>query len=324
MKGNAPMPTRTRSGEAGQIIVIFALGLIAMVAMVGLVLDGGSTFAQKRDQQNATDLAAMAAANEFLLSGDKVAAEIRGRETAEANGFKQDVASGVTVAIYWPPIENDTEVVVDIAAPHHNNFVSVMGFTTWDVSTTATVEVGIPDNAAGGPFIFNSGIFSDPGGIPLPQYSNPNAPYTFGDGNGDVPNAPGDIAWTCYGTCANVDSATVRAMVDGTSPVDVTLNPTVDFNQYIGQHNSGNHSTLFGEVSALLIGQKLSVPIVDDFGFFQGWATFLVTGANQAAKTITGYFVSPFNQSDNLEVVGCSASCPKPRYFGTYVLRLVD
>ncbi len=322
MKGNTPMPSRTRSGEDGQIIVLFALGLIAMVAMVGLVLDGGSTFAHRRDQQNATDLAAMAAANEFLLSGDKTAANLAGRNSAAANGFTHDVAAGVNVSITYPAAENDTHVVVEIDAPHRNNFVSVMGFTTWEVGTTATVEVGIPDTAAGAPFIFNAGIFSDPGGIPLPQYSNPNAPFTFGDGNGDVPHDPGDIAWTCYGTCGNVDSATVRSMVNGTSPVSVSLNPTVDFNQYIGQHNNGNHATLFGDVNSLLIGQKLAVPVVDDFGFFQGWATFLVTGASQGNKTLSGYFVSPFNQTDVLHVTGCTGACPKPRYFGTYILRL--
>ena len=46
----------------GQVIVIFALALVALVAAVGLVLDGGATFAQRRDQQSAADLAALAAA----------------------------------------------------------------------------------------------------------------------------------------------------------------------------------------------------------------------------------------------------------------------
>ena len=52
MKGNdmtRRTASRTRAND-GQIIVIFALGLVAMIAMVGLVLDGGSTFAQRRGQ----------------------------------------------------------------------------------------------------------------------------------------------------------------------------------------------------------------------------------------------------------------------------------
>lgn len=314
-------PTRATDG---QIIVIFALGLVAMIAMVGLVLDGGSTFAQRRGEQNAADLAAMAGANEFLLSGDKAAATVVAQTVAAQNGYTHDPAAGKTVNVTFE--QNDVMFKVDVSAPHRNNFTGVVGMTQWQVSTTAKVNVGIPDTTKNGaPFIFNTDVFSDPGGVPLPLYGNKAIPFTFGDGNGDVPNSPNDIAWTCYASCGNVDSSTVRSMVDGTSPVSVTLDPNVNFvDDYIGQHNLGNHATLFAEVDSLLSGEDVSVPIVDDYGNFQGWATFHVTGADQGAKTITGYFVNPVNMSDDLVVTGCTGNCPKPRYFGTITLKLVN
>lgn len=47
---------RARDGEAGQIVVLFALALIfAITAMVALVLEGGNAFAQQRIAQNAVD-----------------------------------------------------------------------------------------------------------------------------------------------------------------------------------------------------------------------------------------------------------------------------
>ena len=50
------------------------------IAMVGLVLDGGSAFAQRRDQQSAADLAALAGANDYLLNhDDTLAAPVPGR-----------------------------------------------------------------------------------------------------------------------------------------------------------------------------------------------------------------------------------------------------
>lgn len=318
--------SRTRADD-GQIIVIFALGLVAMIAMVGLVLDGGSTYAQRRGQQNAADLAALAGANEFLISGVQDSARVVARNVAAANGFTHDPAAGTTVDVSWA--QNDTRVVVDISAPHRNNFTGVVGMNSWLVSTTARVEVGIPDTAIGAPFIFNKDVFSDPGGTPLPIYSDPSNPYTFGEGNGAVPSSPGDIAWTCYGTCGNLDSATVSAMTDGTSPVEVTLDPTVDFTTYVGQENQGNHANIYGDVKVYLGGENVPVPIVDDNGLFQGWAMFHVVDTNQGQKTITGYFVSPFSgvgiggvTSTPLHVTGCSGTCPKPRYLGVYVLRL--
>jgi Flp pilus assembly protein TadG len=324
MKGNdmtRRTASRTRAND-GQIIVIFALGLVAMIAMVGLVLDGGSTFAQRRGEQNAADMAALAGANDYLINGDKMVATARARSVAADNGYPNDPATGRTVNVSWA--QNDTRVIVDVSAPHRNNFTGVVGMTEWQVSTTAQVEVGIPDTAIGAPFIFNTGVFTDPGGVPLPIYSDPANPYTFGEGNGPVPTSPGDIAWTCYGTCGNLDSATVSAMVDGTSPVEATLDPSVDFTTYVGQENSGNHANIYGDVKVYLSGQDVPVPIVDDNGLFQGWAMFHVVDTNQGQKTITGYFVSPFNGygAEALHVTGCSGSCPKPRYMGVYVLRL--
>ena len=39
-----------RGDQQGQIIVLFTLAVVALIAMVGLVIDGGSAFAQRRGQ----------------------------------------------------------------------------------------------------------------------------------------------------------------------------------------------------------------------------------------------------------------------------------
>ena len=52
---------RTRH-QSGQILVVMVVGLVAMFAMVGLVVDGGFAFAQQRATQNGTDAAADAGA----------------------------------------------------------------------------------------------------------------------------------------------------------------------------------------------------------------------------------------------------------------------
>ena len=55
-----------RERQQGQVMVLFLLAIFAIIGMVGLVLDGGSVFAQRRDQQTAADLAAMAGAAAYL------------------------------------------------------------------------------------------------------------------------------------------------------------------------------------------------------------------------------------------------------------------
>ena len=48
--------------ERGQTIVVLALAMVPILAMAGLVVDGGWAFAQQRRTQNAMDAAANAGA----------------------------------------------------------------------------------------------------------------------------------------------------------------------------------------------------------------------------------------------------------------------
>jgi Flp pilus assembly protein TadG len=306
-----------RGQERGQVVVIFALALVALVAMVGLVLDGGSAFAQRRDQQNAADLAALAGANDYLLTSDSAAAFVRARAVASQNGFT-DGANGVTVNVNLAT-NNGARVQVDITAPHANTFARVIpGQDSWQVSTTATAKTGIPDTVEGaGPFIFSIDAFGT-GGQPLSQYGNSASPFDFGQGNGDIPNNASDIAWTNYGT-GNVNTSEVREIVEGT----LVIKKTIQFGEYIGQKNSGYHTALFPVVDDFLAGTEIPVPVVDHNGNFQGWATFHVSSAGGgSSKDLTGYFVSPF-LSEHLSVGTCAAgSCP--RYLGSWSLGLVN
>ena len=52
----------TQRSQGGQVIVIFGLALVAIVAMVALIVEGGNAFAQQRITQNGADAAANAGA----------------------------------------------------------------------------------------------------------------------------------------------------------------------------------------------------------------------------------------------------------------------
>ena len=134
-------------------------------------------------------------------------ATARARTVAAANGYTH--GTGGVVVNVTITIDNGAEAQVDISAPHHNNFASIVGMPTWAVATTAKAQAGYPDTANGaGPIIFSIDAFG-PSGQPLAAYGDKNHPYDFGETNGDIPSGPGDIAWTNYGT-GNVDSNGVR------------------------------------------------------------------------------------------------------------------
>src|SRR4051812_14801089 len=307
---------RPRDREQGQALVLFCLALTAIVGVVGLVLDGGDAFAQRRSQQNAADLAALAGANNYLVTGDETAATTAAITYAAGNGYT-DGAGSVTVNVSYD-FAAGAKVTVTVSAPHRNNFLGLIGQGTWTISASATALSGLPDTAyAAAPMIFSIDIF-DANGNPRSQYSDPNHPFSWGDGNGDIPNNPNDIAWTNYGT-GSLDSNEVVQIITG----DETINKQLAFGQYIGQHNQGNHGTLFDNTNQYLSGTDLTVPIVDHAGNFQGWATFHVVSAEGgSAKTITGYFQVDWQGAGASVGVGCqNGTCP--RYLGTYVLKLI-
>ena len=118
--------------QRGQILVLFTLSLVAIIAMVGLVLDGGSAYAQRRGQQNAADLAALAGANDYLLNNNSASAIARAQAVAAQNGYTTG-AGGVSVNVTIDT-SNGASVTVDIGAPHPNNFASIVGMSSWNVS----------------------------------------------------------------------------------------------------------------------------------------------------------------------------------------------
>jgi Flp pilus assembly protein TadG len=303
--------TRPRRGTDGQILVVFALSVMVIIGMVGLAMDGGATFAQRRDQQTAADLAALAGANDYLLSNTASQSIDRARAVAASNNFTNG-SNGTTVGVTIATV-NGVQVTVDIAGSHRNSFLGALGMSSWPISTTATALAGFPDNAAGaGPFIFSISAFQNDG---TPKYQTPTA---FGEGNGDIPQGDLDFAWTNYGT-GNVNTSDVDAIIRGTLVID----KTIAYGEYIGQANQGNHNSLFDAVNTYSSGQDFPTAIVDNNGNFMGWATFhVVSASGGSSKTITGYFLAAVTTA-RLTVSACaSGACP--RYLGSYVLKLID
>ena len=91
-----------RSGRSarGQIVPLFALLLIAMLGVAGLVVDVGGSWGQERTQQKVADTAALAGAT--TVANGALRAEIiqAATDSAVANGY---LASEVTINI--PPTQ---------------------------------------------------------------------------------------------------------------------------------------------------------------------------------------------------------------------------
>lgn len=141
-----------REGERGQMLVLFTLVLLVMIAVAGLLLDGGLAAAARRQAQNAADTAALAAAKAATL-GDDVAAAARTIGTANGFGAATTDCNGNTVAgiaVYRPPITGPNagkagyvEIVAQRAM--RTAFAGIVGQSCWMVSARA---VAVADQSA--------------------------------------------------------------------------------------------------------------------------------------------------------------------------------
>jgi Flp pilus assembly protein TadG len=86
--------------EHGQALIVIALVAVALVGMVGLVVDGGRGFLDRRNAQNAADAAALASAYARIKGDqDMVSAALT---TAAQNGYDNNGTTNI-VELYSPP-----------------------------------------------------------------------------------------------------------------------------------------------------------------------------------------------------------------------------
>src|SRR5437867_11819790 len=151
------------NAERGQILLIAALFMTALLGFTAMAIDVGLIFHDRRGQQNAADAAALAGAASLP---DPLTAVLRARDWADRNGYG-DGTNGTTVTVNTPYKGDPTKIEVVIKKPVSAIFSRVLGLTTFSVTARAVAlkSVGSQLNVA---FLVlnptNCGAFSKGGG----------------------------------------------------------------------------------------------------------------------------------------------------------------
>jgi Putative Flp pilus-assembly TadE/G-like len=173
-----------RRSEAGQVLLIAALGMIILLGFLGLSIDFGYLRYMKRQLQTAADAAAIAGASELSYNDVTSAA----KADSSTNGFTNGT-NGVTVTVNNPPLAGQhignalyVEAVVAINAPTF--FSRAFGVTRVSLSARAVAHLG----------------------------SSPNCVYALDPsaGNALIVTANGQLSTSCG---VNVNSSSAQALV---------------------------------------------------------------------------------------------------------------
>ncbi len=250
------MSAPERSGQRGQILVVFTGGLVALLIIAALVVDLGFTFMIRRAEQNAADPGAIAAARHIKATGVADPTEM-GRAAcfyARQNGFFANATSndgcipandpdGAVLTVHYPPsaqagtFAGDYQAVeVVIARNHKSFFANVIGMT--NIAVVSSAVAAFRD----GPSNLSSLIALDPTGTCSTGKTHGTGdinvyPLVTGTDGGYIhinsscsPTGTDDDACTTSGQGGlNIDgSGTVTApqtYVVGTCKASGTLNP---------------------------------------------------------------------------------------------------
>lgn len=142
--------------QSGQAILLIAMLMVALIASLGLAIDGGGMFLLYRDVQNATDAAGLSAAY-ALCTGQPVTDIVT--TSALENGFENNV-DGATVLVENPPTTlsatytTSEYVAVQITAEKPSYFIQIVypGALTISATTIArcqpSSDSGMIDNVS--------------------------------------------------------------------------------------------------------------------------------------------------------------------------------
>jgi hypothetical protein len=130
------MNNHTNRKESGQSLVIIALGIIAFVAILALVVDGANAYAARRQAQNAADAGALAGAEYMCKNHDQAGAITQAEDYAiNKNGAASaDVKASLSAGT----------VVVTATVDRPTFFAGVLGFLNVTPRAVAAAECRPP------------------------------------------------------------------------------------------------------------------------------------------------------------------------------------
>jgi len=170
--------------ERGQALILIVFGIIAMVGLTALAVDGGATYADRRQAQNAADSAALAAALAKVRGDSQWQA--KALATAATNGYTNDGVTS-TVQVYSPPISGPyathpkkNEYVQVIVTSHiDTSFARVIGIEQTTNVVQAVARAKPPE--VGALFNGNAVVGLDPNGLSFDAWGTSDW-YIYGGG----------------------------------------------------------------------------------------------------------------------------------------------
>ena len=231
----------TPARQDGQILVLFVLALVVLIGIAGLAHRRRlGAFAQRRDQQTAADLAALAAANDYLINNNASLAIDRAPDAWPRPTATRTAPARRRSMSPSTPANGVRGHGRRRRADHRNTFVGAPRHADVDVYDDRDGPGGLPRHARTGGRRSSSRSTRSTTTARRSTRPRPTSARRTATSRRARPTSRGRTTGRATSTRPGVsDIITGRPR---------TIDKTISFGEYIGQHNNGNHNALYDDV----------------------------------------------------------------------------
>ena len=272
-----PKQQKMRERAEGQILVLFAGGLVVFLLLIGLVIDGGVAFLNRRDAQNTADLASLAGtkvvADLYVKGASPVSVYDAIEASAQGNNClgASDPTPCTWTASYVGIARNDLGAVTQGSTPPSGTFgvqVNVVrqpvtfiagpairllnggSLDSWNVQTVATALTYQSNQVAPAgamlPIGWRAPFDPDTGALDFTY----NQVYNFTTGGLDVPGNFGWLSWDGNGSTPALNGWVCQPS-----------NPEITLPDYVEGNTGASNSSTIRDCLQRYIDQKIPVLI---------------------------------------------------------------
>jgi Flp pilus assembly protein TadG len=135
---------RTPQREAGQALILFAIGMAVIMGFAALTIDVGLAYREKANLQNAADSAALAGADELAATGSKPAAISQATTYLQKFGYQ---TPNQTISVNIPPTSGPhvgNLSYIEVLVSTHQSAVlrGPLDSSLWNISARSVAAIG--------------------------------------------------------------------------------------------------------------------------------------------------------------------------------------
>lgn len=302
--------------QEGQVTVLTAVFIVALVGMAGFVLDVGSWFRTQRVSQATVDAAALAGAESLPENPGQAISD------ATSMATKNGGIAGATITVGTKWRTNDM-ITVKQASTGDGLFAKLFGVSTVTIRTTSSAVSEAPTEV-----LYVAPITVN---IKHPDLSGPgcpcfNDPTTLPLGKTGAPGAFALVDLDVTDTTGTVGASTIADWISH------GYGKYLDIGEYFSDPGAKWNNSIIQDALQLRYGTELLFPVYDTLVgsgsgaeyHIIGWATFHVTSATSSGTSgsITGYFTKAI-WPGRIDPPGGAGGVPIPD-LGVHSIALVD